>query len=273
MHNTTYMPGEALGGRRRNKKRLKPLWWGLIIFVIIISAGVGGIYFLLYGEFFRIHRVTIEGARTIEKETLKASLVNQMAGAHTWRAWLGEQNILFWKLGGPSSLSATLFPALKTMEVKTNVWNKTVNIALQEREMIGMWCHTNEDVCRGFDKEGVAFSLVPNAGGTLILKITDENPDVVKDGVSLVPVHAWFEGMLKTIEEIKGSGLSIKKITIKPRALKEWQIDTRGGPTFHLPLDRHVEELPRIIERITKSTPIASVHYIDVRIANRVYYK
>ena len=256
--------------KKRKTVRLKFLLWSGAGFLFSLAL-IGSAYFVLYADFLKVTDFKVNGSRIISNKTLFASLNAKMTGDHLLRSLLGSDNILFWKLGKNSEFP-NLLPALKKVNIETDLGEKKVIINIEERELFGVWC-VLENNCYGFGEQGIIFARVPDVQGVLILKIKDENNRPVILGNPIFSDPARTESVFHTLRILDNYNFIVSSVDISDSAFKEWRVEVASGPVFYFSLDFVPENLEGIIKNLDKRFEFNKVTYFDFRVQNRIYYK
>ena len=239
MRHVSFYEG-ALRESKPPKVRGRFLWWtgGLLFAALVV---VGGTYLLFHAEFLKA-TVAVSGMRLTDESSVLKELIANRFDSGALREFMGPDNVLFWYFGGAEDSLASLLPAIQSEKTRVNVFARSVTVDVTERTLVGVWCVIGGE-CYGFDKDGVIFMSVPETSGSLILRVTDENPGIKVPGQRVLPEPDWLGRFLTAIEAVKGSLGGIAAVTVHNVTLHEWRLT------------------------------LAKLSYIDFRVPNRIYYK
>ncbi|PIR05969.1 hypothetical protein COY65_02370 [Candidatus Jorgensenbacteria bacterium CG_4_10_14_0_8_um_filter_39_13] len=254
----------------RRSLRFK-FWVTLGILFLISSLLIGAGYLILYSSFFKVKQIDIQGNNLISSALLKANLISQMLENQGWRSWLGPDNILFWQLGEkPKTIKA--IPALKSLFITVNFRERKILLQVKERQLLGIWCLVSQN-CYIFDQDGILFSSAPEAEGSLILKIIDQNNRSLQIGQKVLENPEWFKNILIVWDIFQKNGVGPGTIIVNDFSLRQWEIDILGGPKFYFSLDNIPSDLAQILKGLAHALQFNVLQYLDFRVPNRIYYK
>lgn len=162
------------------------------------------------------------------------------------------------------------FPKIGEVIVKKN--SETIEITVEERGMIGVWCSMGE--CFYFDKKGVIFEQAPKSTGSLILAVEDaRNFDHNLGDTVLTSAEVTF------LEEARGlisrnfpfdAQLFIitQKSEFEILTSENWRVflNKKESPQYQL------SNLKYLLDEEIKNRR-RELDYVDLRLGNRVYYK
>lgn len=261
---------ELVFEKKRNRVRGKFLLWAGV-FLLLGGALIGGSYFVLYSDFFKVKGFEVGEARYTRSETLLAALNAEMIGRSRLLSMLGPDNILFWEFSGKPEVLEGL-PLVAGVLVETNLTAGKVLVKAEERDFSGIWCVKSGD-CYAFDDDGVIFARAPHSEGTLILKVYDENARPLVLGTPALTRPGWRENVFKILEIMKNYGLIVSRVSVKDFGLEEWEVEVAGGPVFQFNLNFVPLNLERILDNLADKFEFENVTYFDFRVENRIYYK
>jgi cell division septal protein FtsQ len=255
--------------KRKSIVRLKFLLWSGV-FTLLAASLIGASYFVLYSDFFKVKGFEVSESRFTPEDKLLAALDTQMIARSRLLSVLGPDNILFWSFGKKPEKLENL-PLLARVSVDTDLTDGKVIISTEERYFSGIWCASVG--CYAFDKEGIIFAKAPEAEGTLILKVYDENDRPFVLGTPALVRAEWRENVFKILEVMESRGLVISRVNIKNFQLEEWEVETAKGPVFQFSLNSVPLNLERILDNLDDKFEFEKTTYFDFRVENRIYYK
>jgi hypothetical protein len=268
-------------GRRKRRKgfRVKFRFGRKFFYLTLLAVIAGGIfYFLFISDKFEIKEVNITGLRAVnEEEVLNAA--NNI---------LDEKKLVFAKarnhfLFSGESLGASLlrsFPKVASVGIEKTT--DTLNISLEERDVLGVWCLASRDLaspdriqdCFYFDKTGVVFEEAPKSVGSLIIVIDDER-DVEKNlGNSVLSREQVV--FVQDAQGLVSRNFPFSVRTFVITKYGEYEILTSEGWRVLLDksagADYQLSNLKYVLDEEVK-TRRGELEYVDLRLGNKVYYK
>lgn len=252
--------------RRRQKRRRLIIFWSVVPVSILCLGGI--IYFLFFSNTIKVQQFLVGGNRVAGDTDVRELLIQKLDARGWFMRKLGAKNILYWV--GVGALRDSGIPAAQALVVHTSLLHRTVTIEIKERQFAGIWC---AETCVGFDPNGIAYFLAPDVEGSLLLKIQDENNDPLVLGSPVFPDGAALANIFQSIALIQQSGIAIARVSIKDRALREWELVSTKGTQFKFSLDFVPEKLKNVLQNIDERTKLENLAYVDMRVQNRVYFK
>jgi hypothetical protein len=257
-------------GFKKNKRQWE--FWlfsgGLFILGALL---IGTLYFILRSPWLKVKNINAPDLPGISRDDILNALKIDMLRSKM-RAMLGPNNILFWEFGShPSSLFR--FPALENIRVDSNFWDRSVEVAAEERELWGALCNSSGSMCYGLDENGIIFSEVPNVSGSLILKINDMNDRFFVLGQPVFSRPEWFGYFKQSIDTLNRNGFRVISAEIGDLSLREWTARVVSGPEFHFSLTFTPENFDSILKNLGNKVDLGKTTYVDFRVPERIYYK
>ncbi|TSA46459.1 hypothetical protein D4R51_00105 [bacterium] len=257
-------------GFKRNRRRLR-FWLFAGGSFLFFAFCIGILYFILNSSWLNVKNLNAPEFPGVSRGDILNSIKTQMLESRT-RAWLGPDNILFWKFGEYPDFIRN-FPALKNLEIKTDLLNRSVSISAAERKLWGIVCDKTESNCYGSDENGVVFSKVPSVSGSLILKIKDPNGRVFILGQPFFSRPAWFLNFKQTIEILNRNDFLVVSTRMGDPSLREWTAKVNQGLEFYFSLNFIPENFDSILKSLGSKLDFGKTAYVDFRVPNRIYYK
>jgi len=191
-------------------------------------------------------------------------------------------------------------PQLTALKSLTQTAGAGLEILVEERKKIGIWCQVEETVideqpaeeaeekkmpsqteikkCFYLDEEGIIFKESPLISGSLILNIySSENEGAKLRQQVLSPETVNFILTLKEeLPKIKTTaGLSWQLSNFRVVSLEDLRVNMSTGWQIYFnpaySVESQLKALEMVLEKQIGGT--ASLEYIDLRIENRVYYR
>lgn len=267
-------PKRDRGEKKTFRKKIIIFLW--FLFLILILA-----YVLLLSPIFKIKEIKISGNRVIDKEEIRDSLNSFLS--KKFLVFFNQNNIFLARENNLKNIIFSDFPRILSIEIKKNIFNKTIDLRIIERKEAGIFCRNNPSFaeaaagkCYYIDKEGVIFEEAPQTSGTLILTIKDNSEKGVEIGRSAIDREFMTE--LTNLKDDLLSPLNLKVLDfiIDSGILKDLRVDTNEGWYILFDSSRdfknQLQALRLVLEEKIKDGR-KKLEYIDLRIENRVYYK
>lgn len=270
--------GRSKGARRR-------LFIRLIYILLFLSAFVGGLYFFIFSDFFKIKNITVSGNDYIAS----ASVINEFQNIISKKKLiiLKNDNLNLLNLADAKQELKGIFPRIESLEITKNYPDK-LSIIIQEKEVVEILCSSSKEElsvtktlnykfseCFFIDKHGVAFDLAADTQGFLILKMLDLRDIDIEMGKKVLDLNL-MEFVKKLKRDFKDAVNShIKLLVLEHPAQREivaivddWKIifDISGDA------EKQLMVLKRVMEGEIKEQR-DKLEYIDLRIDGRAYYK
>lgn len=256
---------------RKKSAKFFFLWFSLAL-LFLGGAVLGSLYFLFYSPALKVTKTEVRGLRIVAAEDFTAKMRALYISQNSVWNLLGTDNILFWKFAKKPSLVSMVLPAVRSVSVETNLGERTVSFGVGERVFGGIWCRSGGQ-CYGFDASGVIFSEVPQAEGSLILRVEDENlaPPILGRGA--LPYDSWFQNLLRTVSILRAKGMVIAEIIVKDFGLREWEVVSASRTRLLFSFNFVPDNLERVLENLRPRLAGSKLAYLDFRVPNRIYYK
>lgn len=234
---------------------------------------IAGAYFAMYGGFFMVKDISVAGARLVPSSLVTSAVEADTVGANRIAAALGPQNILFWLLADRTPSLSSRFPEIRKVVVTPSFWDRTVSIAITERDVTGVLCKTATGECYGIDANDIVFTPVPTVEGSLILRFDDTSTSTVVLGNPYLQDPAWMQNIVSTLSIMEAGGFSPSSVRVDASSLEEWEAVLPSGLVFRFSLHFVPDNLAAVLKDIAAKTDIATLQYFDFRVKDRVYYK
>ena len=259
--------------KRKHSPSKKFFFWSGAIFLILLAL-IGAIYFLTYGDFFKVRIIEVLGPKLTERGEVLKIIIPRMMPGYPARLFLAPSHMLFWQFA-PKHMTSRTIPLFESADIKIDWKRKAVIIEAKERIFFGIACGPEEGSkeCFAFDREGVIFGYSPFAEGSLILKTKNDNHFPMFPGSSILPREDWIKSVFETIDILKNVGLNTHMVLIKNYSLEEWEAYTTEGPRIIFSFHFLPKNLADLINNLEQKFEISGLEYIDFRVENRIFYK
>lgn len=253
--------------------------------LLFLSMFIGGLYFFIFSDFFKIKNITVSGNDYIAS----ASIINEFQNIISEKKLiiLKNENLNLLNLASAKQELMGKFPRMESLEITKNYPDK-VSISIQEREVAEILCNGSKEElstiktlnykfseCFFIDKHGVAFDLAADTQGFLILKILDLRGINIEMGKKVLDLNLM--GFVKKLKRDFNNAINshIKFLILDHPAQRDivvvvddWKIifDISGDT------EKQLMVLKKVMEEEIKDQR-DKLEYIDLRIEGRAYYK
>jgi len=218
-----------------------------LILTGIIAVLFIGIYIIFYTNLFRVQKVSVTGNHLTSESTI---------------ANLASTKYIF------SSVKLAEAPlTVDNISISKKYWQRELQLEVKEREQYALWCVDNN--CWWFDRGGIAFLTSPLASGSLIFVTQTNIPAVLGQPVLSAK---FLDNYLAILTIIKDLQLPLDYLEIS-NIKKEEVIAHLDNPALDIYFSlRFSPEFTR--EAISSlRQDFSKLNYIDLRSANRAFYK
>ena len=251
----------------------------LLLSVLLVSMTGGVFYFLFISDKFAIGQVNVSGLKAI-RETEVRRVVDDILEQKRF-GFLESTNYFLFPSDMLQTTLAAAFPRIGNAKVQ-KLQHNTVDIIIEERDAIGVWCLASRDLakpdgpdgCFYFDKKGVIFVQAPKSFGSLMIGIRDERDTEASVGNAVLSsAQVAFAGAAQGLVS-RNFPFSIRTFVITRDG--EYEILTSEG--WRVLLDKSAEaeyqlsNLKYVLDEEIE-TRRQELEYVDLRLGNRVYYK
>lgn len=272
-------------GISRSKGARWRLFMRIVYVLLFLGALIGGLYFFIISDFFKIKNIVVSGNDYI----VSASIINEFQNIILEKKLiiLKNDNLNLLNLVDAKQKLMGKFPRIESLEIIKNHPDK-ISINIQEKEVAEILCNGSKEELGGVktlnykfsecffvDKHGVAFDMAADTQGFLILKILDLRGTNIEMGKKVLDLNL-MEFVKKLKSDLRGSvNSNIKFLILDHPAQREivamvddWKIifDVSGD------IGKQLMVLKRVMEGEIKQQR-DKLEYIDLRIEGRAYYK
>ena len=254
----------------RRQRALRGFWifGGVVLVLIFVFAGLARI------SYFRIKNVAIEGNATLGSEELMSGVLGAMTG--NYFLIFPKNNILLASSGEIETKILNDFPRVKSISISKNLPG-SLSVKIEERKSTALLCRDAPPAgeCYFLDENGFAFEKSPYFSGNIFIKFTDERNvgNSVSDTGQLIS-EEQFKGLMALIDSASGNGVEITDVVLKKEGI--YNLNTQEGWKIILS-ERNDLKIAADNLRITLESKIKdkrpTLEYIDLRLANKVFYK
>jgi len=258
--------------------RQKPVGPTRTMFVRISISIVGIVVFLglVYGPFFDIRTVRVEGASPDIESAISIRSNEWLQKKHFFV--LPRRNKYFVGIAGLESVLLAELP-LNTVQIEREKRELVVRV----NEKIRTFYLLKEDKLYAVDRFGMLLEQVDDlerarivleiASGATVPVITDERGVAILEGQPII-APAWLENIVTLFDVLEEKTmLSPKSATIVDEEGRV-DVETESGVVLYTNIekgiDTQIEKLTALIDR--RLVDIAELSYIDLRFTNRLFY-
>lgn len=303
MNETNNYLSRATARRRRRRAYIFFMACGAAVFLLL----GGGSWLFISSPLFKIGKIDIAGNNLVSQSDVLNLLNTRITEGAWWKSLFGFGNMLVWpdKIIGAGDL--VFYPAIKSVSISKNYFNRTVFVKIEERQPIGIWCYRGTQIntginadtassssgprqsaynpresatCWWFDDEGVIFRRSPTTQGNLIAIVKDYSQTGGGLNSKILP-DRFMKNFLSVIRVMQKSSLNEKEILLKDLAVEEVEVLTgsgsdsggAGSPKLYFSLRFPADSALAAIEHLQEKPGLKNLKYIDFRVENKVYYK
>jgi len=140
-------------------------------------------------------------------------------------------------------------------------------------EAAGIFCSSPAPAgCYALDENGKVFSRAPYAEGQLAL--------VVQGFGTSSPARqekVLTSDEMRNFQEVFGAlsanGLSLEKIRLREDRLYEWEVELKNGVKLYFDRAFIPKDLEKVVSALAERRNLSSLHYVDFRVPNRIYFR
>jgi len=271
--------------KRRRKEKTRRVLLRAALALAIVFAGTS-IFFL---PRLRVQKIIVSGAHAALAVSLERAVREQISGR--WLLIYPKDSIFLVSTAALQKNLLKEYPAVLELHV-TRQSPDAIAVSVREREIAGIWCSTltsggldpnplpqpgsnAASACFYVDETGVAFDTAPDVSGDLITKIIDTKAAKPRLGDAVVSTQVLESARIFSTELENRIGVGARVIelnreypgSVDVETLEGWQIRLEARTDAHQAL----ENLKLVLDR--KISKRQLLEYIDVRFANKVFYK
>lgn len=253
----------------RSRRKRRVFWYAFgtaVLFIVLIGSAL---YFLRTSPWLKVKQFAINGTDTPTSTVLAALKADWRGGL--WQAFLGPDNILTWQFGRAPDLALSL-PLVASLDVKPNIWARTVAVTAADRSLWAIVCEP-AGACYAVDRTGMVFAQVPQTQGVLILKIDDQSGRTLVLGEPFLPSAGWIKNFTTTIATLNATGYPVASASLDDLAAREWHVRLLSGVTMDFSFDFVPDNLAAVLGNLRSTIDLAKVSDVDFSVPQRIYYK
>lgn len=265
------------------------LWW-----LVALLALAGLLYLVIWSPFFKIKKWSVEGegfAPTAQAQ----ELVNQALQERIWQIIPKDNLIIFSSKKIISQILAD-FPEAQSVKVDKDIF-KGIKITIKGRQPAAIWCKSSADFifvgfqatstdkglslpsseqCFFADSAGLIFREAPAISGTLLPTFFSQSEQDFGVGEQAIASSTLlFSSQLK--KQLRGMDIELLGFVDGASGSQELVAITNEGWVAYFNVSRsssaQIKALMALLASDELKTKRASLKYIDLRLASKVYYK
>src|SRR3989338_67882 len=246
-----------------------------VLFVLVITLIVcaGLIYGLFFAKLFDVREITITGGQTLNNNEI-FDFVSQKIEQKVFGIKRGS-NLFFLSSEKIEQELLKTYPKIDAVMAAKSYFHK-LNIEVKERSSYGIWCLTKQDKCYYFDKSGVLYDSAPSTSGFLLFSVKDERRRDVKLG-ERAEEQSWIDSLVLARQKLTERGFQVKELVIPEDSFDEfYALESRGWKiqmSINTDLDAQIKTIADFLKQKLTPERIIQLQYVDIRIADRIYYR
>jgi len=278
-HRKTY--GNPFFARPRNRSRRlgrSGSWRGKLIIIFLAAIFGGAVYFIFYSPYFSIKNINIAGLERINYEEIRGVIQDQMFGS---RFFIFKQNNIFVFDENAASKNINEKYALKAFKIDKRL-PETLIFSVEERSPALIWKTSlkyyivdwDGTIIREITPEEVSGYQENQPGAKMALVFDDSNAQVGFKDKILSSETVLAISNLET--SIPTAGLTISNFKVADK--NDPVIKCLTGEGFEVyfsavgDLNAQLEKLKTFLKE-KKPEDRKALQYVDLRFADRIYYK
>ncbi len=248
----------SLSQRKKSQQQRRKKTYALLLSAVFILSLFTLIGFAVYRTaMFRIRLIHVDGERgfqekifTIAKEQIRYTISNTLHARQTMLAQL---------------------PFIASVNIANNIFTRELFITYTARTPILRWCNENEGtLCYAIDEGGVIFDRVaaspdvPAIYGTYLSDIAIGKK---------IPAQ-FIDPMKQIASTLKQKQIDVTSFTLLAPyiLLAKTSLAPELRLSLEMPITPQLDAFALLLDKLG-SPQIAKLHYIDLRIPNKVYYQ
>ncbi len=249
--------------RRFRKRRLRFYAWflGVLVFAFFLF------YAVRESSFFVIRTLKINGVSGAEQSNLLTSLRTAVA-QETLGKILGADNYLAW----PATLPPPSF-SLASIAITKRFFDRSVEVAVQRKNIGGMWCFGDEaQSCFWFDGESaLLLTPAPSTEGSLVQVIYEESsiPLTLGQPVLSSEEFAYFKEIAGVLGGMDFGDLRL----VFNRDRRELTAIPVHGPELRFSVRFPSRVALAALREMASRPSFSNLQYADFTVNNKVYTK
>ncbi len=243
----------------------------------ILFLGISFSAFLIYFPLFKVRAVNVAGEYSTPETYVTSAVASQLMAYSSFNRVLGLSNILVWG-GSKKTIDGALkgLPTIGSLKISRNFFNGHVTIKTSDRQKEILWCVTSSGLCYFTDASGIVFlqagnmlSSAPSSTVPVMLDSYDSSLTMLKSVLS----ESDYSNLLKVISLIENLGYKTPTLYLKNLNYEGVAFKTPDNKEMYFSLLSDPSADLDAMKNIINSGEWSGIHYIDLRVRGRVYYK
>ncbi len=246
---------------KRKKSIFKNRFFWISFFILILVFGLS--YFFIFSQVFRIEEIKISSTDDSLKMKVEEVIKKEIG-----------KNIFLVNLKKISKEILSEFPEIAQLNLKRK-FPRIINIQIETREPVGIWCYQSYDKCFFINKEGIIFKEIGEESieGKIIILSLKEGEIFALGEEILVP--QTLELILEIEKELKENlKIEIENFTVVSEKRLNVKTNENWEIYFNLEKDTKLEltKLKVLLEEEIPPEKRRNLEYIDLRF-EKIFYK
>lgn len=262
---------------------------------IILLAG-GLVYFFVWSPVFKIKAIEINGINFVPEEQVRQKTQDFLQ--RKILKFIPQDSVFVFPVDNFKKSLLTDWPAIESVQVKSFPPEK-LEISLVERVMVAVWCQSKaapveeqpiatsssatsgrvilpqSEQCFFVDKDGVIFREAPEISGTLLATFYGQpGQSIALAGQAVSSSTIQFADQIK--KQAREMNIDILGFLLGKQGSTDLIVVTQEGWAIYLSEERspavQLKVLQTLLDNEIKGKRNA-LNYVDLRTANRVYYR
>ncbi len=250
-------------------------------FFYSVTGGAGTLFFIiiflwifLASPIFAVKQIELHGGKTVTKDDVVQVVAPHMLKDSLVRSFLGFAHMFAWPSGEVGEDHVALLPAVKRMTIDRHFFTRTVEITIEERVPVGVWCTAGErKQCAWFDEEGTIFKKSLGVDeGTLIKTVYDYSSRNLQLGDKVL-AEVFLPKLFSIFRVMDSTRANVKEIRLRELSLQELEVHILNGPILYFSLRFPADLVTPVLSSLMSRSDYKKLSMIDFRVEHRVYYK
>jgi hypothetical protein len=268
----------------RRKKKLRKF----IVVSALVVLGIAGLSLASRVDKLAISKVVLEGATIVEEKDVKAIVDETIAGSYVWL--FSKRNVLIYPR---KKVARELLDKEKRIETLflTIENNTELHIRITERGGKYLWCGEDPEAvttysnCFFLDDTGYIFDEAPYFSDNVYFKFYGKRKEIDAPIIGSHLVEASnFDQLVKFANTVRTFGVTPRGIVLSTEEDNELLLEKRGhtkAPRILFAKDADLIKIANTLGSALAGEPLKTsikdnyekLQYLDVRFANKVFYK
>lgn len=273
-----YSCRKVIVSKKKNKVDCRPNSFYIKVFtwfLMLIFVGVT-IYTFFFSRFLAVQEIDIAGLETLSEKDIRGTVSSRTDGKIG--GIFSRNNLIFFDSQAAKNDLLENYKMIRSLEISKKFPNK-LEVNVVERKSMLVYCIKGG--CFVIDEEGKIFAKANFDDGKLgeneLIILNDEsNKEVAPDNFFMEPGFMQFA--LDVKNQLDLNGIGIKRSFFTPILVSgDLRIETDEGWkiyfNYQLGAKEGMEMLKTVLKNSIAEEQIKDLEYIDVRLADKVYYK